>query len=369
MGLNKRHLRAGMAILALSLLWISCSSEKKEQAAQPIDVFQAGFVPSADFVARVDFEAFRNTPAYKNLVKDDEATEEAASESVKAQGKVEQLEEIRRITGLTPDDIVAVIISADLDTVDLGGEETEPDISKVNAVLAVQLSKSLPNTKLVEAAKAIAGKDNRGTAEEVQVAGQPAVKLSSEDEDEPDLFVTSGPGEQIVFMAPNTASLEGALKRARSGEFSGVPAGLETVRGTLPAGAQFKLAFLTSPELRQGIREQLEKAKEEPDAMMLSGMVEPFKDLQSLAVGVECGDGLRVGIGCDLGSPESANKVATMLQTMVLPMVTGGLAQSLGKEPQEISDRLEIKAEGQALKIGVKFTQEDIATLQKFSDE
>ncbi len=365
---HRGHILAGIAITILTLLFIACE-EKQKQVTKPADVSQAAFVPSANFIASVDLKAIRNTPACKDFAKDNDTAKEITTESGKAQSTTGQLDEIQKITGLSVNDVASVLVSADLNTLDIGGEGGEPDMSKAIGVLAVQLSKPLPNAKLVEAAKAVAAKDNNGTAEAIQVAGQTVVRLSSKDGDDPDLFVASGPGEQTVFMAPNTASLEGVLKRAKNGEFSSVPVELETVRKALPPGAQFKLAFLTPPKLREVVQEQIDKAKKDPDATMLAGMVVPFKDLQSLAVGVECGEDLKVGIGSDLGSPEGASKVATMLETMVLPMATGAIAKWTGKDPQEVSDRFDIKADGKALKVEVQLSQKDIELMQKSNDQ
>jgi hypothetical protein len=363
-----RTVLAGAAIAVLALISAACGGEEKA----PADVFQAALVPSADFVARVDLEAIRATPACQDFAKDDvEKTkaEPAMPDSEAVKGTADQLKEIQKITGLTADDVAAILVSADLEAMDLGGEGVERDISKASGVMAVQLKKPLPNAKLVEAAKAAAAKSQGTKAEDIQVAGQAAVRLVAAKEGDTDLYLASAPGDLVVFAAPNTASLEGALQRAQSGQLVALPAELETVRGTLPTGAQFKLAFLAPPKLRQGIQDQLAKAKEDPEAMMWAGMVEPFKDLRSLAIGVECGAELKIGIGGDLGSPEGASQVAMMLQTMVLPMAKGAMAKALGKQPQEIEDRLEVKAEGQALKIGVRLTQEDVAAMKKASEE
>jgi hypothetical protein len=360
--------------VTLAVLMAACGG-KEEEKAPPVDVVQASLVPSADFVARVDLESIRATPACQDFAKKEEgeAEKEAAEEaedSEAAKSAADQLEEIQRITGLTSDDVSLLLVSADLEAMEVGGEEAaKKDFSKANGVLAIQLKKPLPNAKLLEAAKAAAAKSKGGQAEELQVAGQTAVRLVTEKADDPDLYLTMAPGETVVYVAPNPTSLEGALQRVASGQISALPAELQTVQGTLPTGAQFKLAFVAPEKLRQGIQEQLAKAKEDPEAMMWAGMVEPFKDLRSLAIGAECGADLKVGIGSDLGSPEGASQLATMLKTMVLPMAQGGLAKALDKQPQEVADRLEVNAEGQTVKIGVRLTQEDMDAINKSSED
>jgi len=375
--MHKRPVFAVLAVGALALLATACGGDKEKATATtpaaPVDLSAAALVPGADFVAKLDLAAIRATPTCKDFADDavsGEAEDEATAEDKAKAEKAElRFEEIQRITGLTADDVLSIVISADLETVDLEAEEGSDNLEKVNGVVALSLAKPLTSAKLFEALQAGAADNEQAEVKQIQVAGAQAVHLSSGKPKDPDLYVASGPGERVVFVAGNTASLEGALQRAGSGQFVAIPAPLETVRQTLPAGAQAKLAFLTPAPLQQGIQEQLDKAQKDPEAAMWAGMVAPFKDLKSLGLGVECGAELQIALGGDLGSPEGATQVATMLQTMVLPMAKGGMAKSLGKTPAEIDDRFQVSSEGQALKISVRLTQEDLAGLRKSSEE
>lgn len=350
------------------LFALACGGKGTQPSAQapaaPADLTPAAIVEGADFVASFDVQAIRSTPACKDFAKETEKTEAAGQEEKggKKSKKGLRFEEFARVTGLTAEDMRSVVVSADVDAVDFSAGEAER-LSKAKGVLGVGLAKPVSSAKLTEALKAAAAKHEAAQVLEVQAGGHPAVQLKSGDTKEPDLYVASGPGDRTLFVAGNLPSLEGALERAGNGKFVEVPAALKSVRDTLPASSQFRLAFLAPAKLQASIKEQLDKAAKDPDAAMWSGMVAPFKDLQSLGLGVECGAGLTIGLGADLGNAQAANQLVGMLQGMALPMIESGLARKLKKTPAEVADRFEVSAEGSALKIQVRLTAEDVTAL------
>jgi len=353
---------AAAGLAALAVVTVACSGADEKPAATG-DAIGAAIVPSADLVARIDMKAIRATPTCKAIADDAMGSEEAAA-GAPDEAK-ERFEKLQKITGLTADDLLLVLLSADMDAVDLGGDDAGSSLEKAKGVLAITLAKPLPAAKLTEAMKAAVEGEEQTQLEEIQVAGQAALYLTSTKPNEPTVYLASGPGDHIVFVSPTSEGLEGALKRAAGGEQAELPAALESVKGTLPAGAQFKLAFLAPDKLRQGIKDQLAEAQKDPGAAMYAGFVKPFEELKSLAIGVECGAELEIAIGGDLGTEEGATQVATLLQTMVLPMAKGGMAKALGKEPAEVDDRFEVSATGPTLKIGVRLTQEDLDGLRE----
>jgi hypothetical protein len=353
---------AAAGLAALALVTVACSGADEKPAATG-DAIGAAIVPSADLVARIDMKAIRATPTCKAIADDVTGSEEAPA-GAPDEAK-ERFEKLQKITGLTADDLLLVLLSADMDAVDLGGDDAGSNLEKAKGVLAITLAKPLPAAKLTEAMKAAVEGEEETQLEEIQVAGQAALYLTSTKPNEPTVYLASGPGDHIVFVSPTSEGLEGALQRAAGGEQVELPAALESVKGTLPAGAQFKLAFLAPDKLRQGIKDQLAEAQKDPGAAMYAGFVKPFEELKSLAIGVECGAELEIAIGGDLGTEEGATQIATLLQTMVLPMAKGGMAKALGKEPAEIDDRFEVSATGPMLKIGVRLTQEDLDGLRE----
>ena len=378
--MHKQASVTAAACTALALLTFACGAADEGPAptsaaadVAPVDVSPAAVVPGADFIAKVDVAAIRDTSACKDLADDagkpdPDAAAEGEEEAAAAAKKAMQLAELKRITGLTPDDVVSLLVAADIDSLDLDAEHRSENLEKANGVVAINIAKPLTPAKLAEALKLVS-KDEEGQASEIEVAGYPAVHVQSTEPEKPDMYAAVATGNRTVFLAGNQASLEGALQRANSGDFGTIPPPLETVRQTLPAGAQVKLAFLTPAKLQEGIQEQLAKAQQDPEAARWAGMLDPFKGMKSLGMGVECGAELKVGIGADLGAAEAAQQVAAMLNGMVVPMAKSGLAQELGKTPAELQDRFSVSSDGSALKISVRLTQEDVAGLRKDDDD
>lgn len=376
--------------VALALSSVGCGSEAGAPAASatspagspPADVSAAAIVPGADLVARIDVAAIRSTPACRDAAEGGAAAGISEEDEEGAEKDDMDFEAFQRVSGLTPEDVLGVVIAADMDTVDLDAEDANARFASAGGVVAIHLARRLTPDTLAKALEAAnAGKNDR-EVRRIEVAGHPAVQVarvetadaSPDDEEDgpeppPDLFAASGAGEGTVFLAPNQASLAGALQRADAKAFEKIPAPLESVRGSLPEGAQVKLAFLAPEKLRTGIQDQLAEAKQEPEAAMWAGMVTPFEKLQSIGLGVECGEEMRVGIGADLGSAESASQAAALLNGMVLPMAKGGMAQKLGKIPAEIDDRVSAAAKGSTLSLNVRLTKDEIAGLRKPSEE
>ena len=73
---HTKPILAAVSLAALALLTVACSGADEKPAATG-DAIGAAIVPSADFVARIDVEAIRATPACKAIADDATASEEA----------------------------------------------------------------------------------------------------------------------------------------------------------------------------------------------------------------------------------------------------------------------------------------------------
>jgi hypothetical protein len=336
------------------------------------DSSPAAIVPDADFSAKLDLQSIRATSACQSFAADADAEaagdattdDETGTDSDAKPSKID-MDKLMEMTGLRPEDLLAVVVSADLAGVDL--DAPEPDIETANAVVGVHIAKALSTAKLSAALKASAPAQ-ASQVSDVDLSGTPAILIRAEDENEPDIYAASGPGDTTLFVAANSASLLAALERAASGNHISLPAPLENVRKALPADAQVTIAFLAPQELRDKIVTQLEEAKQDPAAAMTASFADPFKNIQSLALAAQCGDELQISIAGDLGSDGAATQVATLLQTMALPMIKGTVAEWVGKPPSEIDDRFDVATEGPALRIGVRMTAEDLAALRAKQD-
>ena len=98
---------------------------------------------------------------------------------------------------------------------------------------------------------------------------------------------------------------------------------------------------------------------------MMEGFIAPFKDLQSIAIGINWDTGMQLEIAGDLGEAQAAAQVSTLLQTMALPMLKRLAAKSAGQMSSTLDDKFKVLAEGTVLRISMSFTGEDLHAYQK----
>jgi hypothetical protein len=370
MSSSLRCLTRLLAAIAIGAFAVGCDGQSTGSGGD--NHLSAAIVPGADFLLQVDFQTIDAASACKGIGGD--ASEEGGGGEVPEPEEAEDdepepldFEKFLEVTGLVPGDAVALLVAGDVDPLDLEAEGG-PELSSAIGTLAVQLAKPVGSAKLGEGLEA-AAEGRPASVEKLDLDGHPAFLVRTEKEDDEDVYLASAPGDRTLFAAPNAESLKGALARARSGAYAEVPAALETVRRALPEGAQAQVAFLAPQKLRDAIQAQLAEAQQDPEAAMTMGFVKPFENLQSLSFGALCGEELHLNLAADLGSPEAAGEVSTLLKTMVLPMAKGAIAETLSRAPAELDDRFEVSSEGPALKIGVRMSGEDVTALRKKREE
>jgi hypothetical protein len=336
--------------LAAPLLLASCGGGGDEGAAASLG---AAMVPGADLVVRVDVGGLRDASIFAGS----EPEEPVANDP--AEGGDTDFDGARflEITGLTPDDVVSVLVTADLDDVDVESEAPGYELDGVNGVAGVRLSRALDLDTLEKGLRESVRGDAPPAITRIEVGGTAALRIDSQDEEEPDVFVASFGDGQTLFAAPNQESLAGALARASSGDLAALSADLERVHAALPAGAQARVGFVVSQKIRDAVAKQID----EPGNAMAAGFAAPFRDLRSLSFGVEAAQSLTVALAGDLGADEAAQQAKAMLGGMLAPMAKAALAEALGRPPAEIDDRLAVTADASTLDITLRLSAEDVA--------
>lgn len=90
-----------------------------------------------------------------------------------------------------------------------------------------------------------------------------------------------------------------------------------------------------------------------------------LKDIRSIAISVRLGTDMRLDISSDLGQEQASTQVAALLQTLVVPMLSGMLAESSDKKPMAIGDQISVSVEATVLNLGITFTGEELIAYQK----
>jgi hypothetical protein len=334
-----------------------CSGNKESSSAEQRSkrAIDAAIVPNADFVVRIDINAIRQAPIVKQLEKDQD-------------NKVDTkpaYEKFRQATGLTKDDVQAVVVSANTTHFDFANGADQTNLAQMTGVAAIELGKPLTTDKLMEGLKVVLD-DSKATLSKVDMEGTPAVLVQSTKPDAPNAYAATSSDTKTVYVALNKASLQAALQREKKGVVAASPPQLQTLSN--PA-SQANLAFVAPQGLRDKVQAQLSKSQESPGGAMLSGFIAPFKDLQSIALGINWDTGMQLNIAGDLGTAQAATQVAALIQTMGMPMLKNLAAKSSGKTSLNLDEQFNVSTENTALRISLRFTGENIQAFQKAKDK
>jgi hypothetical protein len=181
--------------------------------------------------------------------------------------------------------------------------------------------------------------------------------------DDPPLHIAVLQGNTLL-MGFNQESLGAALQRAQ-GEPVRLGAAMDQIIQSIPAGAQVQIGFVMPPSLKSmmsamggsGAPGAGDPAAANPMAAMMGGL----SDIRSVALGVELAEGMALALSGDLGKPDAAAGLAMMLGLMK-GQLQAGLAQGIGKKPQDIpADTFAVSAEGRLLSVRLALSAEMLA--------
>lgn len=360
MKIISRNLLACVAIVGAITTW-SCSNNPSTDS-QPTNnqptgrAIQAAIVPEADIVMRLNVEAMKATPLAKQMQLGQDSLHQKAD--FKA-----QYEKFQKLTGLAEKDVRAVVFSADADSIILDGGMTPEHFETISAMAAIELAKPADLDKLMAGIKAVYEDEATVSVTKTQMNESEALVITDDRPDNPySVYLTVSNDPKTLFLAYNQPSLEAAQKRHRTGNAEQIPASLQAVVGM---DSQASFAFIAPDSVRKAIQEQLTLAQTNPQAAMMAGFITPFKDFRSMAISVQLGTDLQLDISCDLGQEQASTQVAALLQTIVVPMLSGMMAESSGKISTAISDQLNISVEGTVLHVGIKLPCETLLAYQK----
>jgi len=348
-----------VAVIGAAVFFSGCGARGRSKPAG----VEAATVPDADLLLHFDLAAVRETAMGRRM---EELRDSRTGTDSPATAVDEKRKEIEAASGLTREDVSAVRLSANVANLDLAGEEGAARMAKANAVLGIGLLKSVTLDQIEAALRVLAAGRSDVTVSRTTLNEMPAVAVRSADPSEPAAYATLSADAKTVFLALNGSSLSAALSREREGRPAKVPDDLAGVAAAVPVGAQLRLLFRAPETLRAQIRDRIEetraRAQQDPGAGMTLGFLAPFQDLRSLAFGLRFEEDMAAVLATDLGNEQAAQQSAILIQTMILPMLQGALAEQAGASPARVAESLQVGSEGSSLRITLRITEEDLET-------
>lgn len=344
----------------LGLLWPTTGCGRKPGD----DPTEAALVPNASFVARIDVRGAAATPIGKTL---QELRKQKRSTVPIPAAQKQLIEDLKKESGLTDEDIRRVVMSADISQLDLDSGKS-PDPETLNIAISVGLLKSITADTFKKCARLIidqaklrpvAEAVNTPTLTEDSLDGHPVLILKSSKPDEPSLHLALSKKGKTVYITLNRSSMSGLLKRADNGRSAGLSAGLSKLDSSLPKGTHSRF-LLQVPESFQN---KMKKKFSNPGTgggAMLTGMIAPFMNMKNLSISARYGTSLEILLTSDLGTPENALQLNGMLA-----MFKGMLAQKDGGRSAGAVQKLKSETDGSILRIEVVLDESDISALAK----
>lgn len=338
-------------VLCLLCLTVGCHRDADSDLASG-DGLSAAIVPGADLILHVDYREMAGSPVLEKLKAKQTAATPAPS------GRWAKFIET---TGLGADSLEGLLISMDLDSIDLSSDESRDQrMEGASAVFAASLDSQLTLEDIVAGVEAANADGGKATAsiDETQGTGMVRIEVQEETGTQVIYGAPSSQGDTVYFSM-NLASLQGALGREASGVTESIPSSLDLAQTALSPDAQLRMALLAPASWRAKIREQVDAPQ---SAGMVGGMLSPLKNIQSIALGMSFDAELEVQLVGDLGEEAAAQQASAFLQMMVLPMLQSAIAE--GGAPGD-GEKLNVGVEGTVLRLGMRFSEADIAAFQE----
>jgi len=294
-----RPLAMAGAVAGLALLTVSCAPPSPIQSGPAA----AAVVTEADFLCRVDMRAARQTPIVKKLRELRDASERTDAALAR---HAERRKRLQNATGLGDDDVVSVLVTANLAALDLKGAGPTGDLENVSCVMVVALAKPMTAAQLQAGARILAEGDGEIQVSETAIGERPAIMFRSPAIPGAAGYATMSVDGKAVFLTLDDNALLAALDREKSRSFAALTPSLTAADQVLPKESQIRAVFVPPDSLRQKVRDEVAKiesrARNDAKEGMRAGLVKPFANLQGLSLDLLCGTDVKTTLAVTLAA-------------------------------------------------------------------
>lgn len=333
--LNERVRSVFSSILSLSVAFTAgCGTNRRAENTG----CRAAIVPGADIVIAIDIADLRASAIWQLI----EARASGANEPVPTT-KEKRLTEV---TGLTRDDLIASLISADTEGIGLLSLSRPATLTNMHAVVSLALAKPLSHDQLV-AALAIITEETVGIQiKTVTIKNKDVIVLSSVRPQDAPRYVATSRDHKTVYITFNESSIIRALNREAEGSYERIPGELRGLTKALPDNAQLRLMFVM-PNSRSRQKSQTK------------GLT-ALSTLRSIAAGASFSDSIYVRLSAELASEQDASQAAAQI-TGILPMLAATILQNAGGSSVTPSlDAIKVGTAGTSCNMTLVMTEQDL---------
>lgn len=323
-------------------------------------------MPEADLMMQIKLREIQQSPMYLAIK---ELTEEK-KEEMSAQGNLSQIEKMDEfseglltVTGLEPDDIISLALSADLDDV---GLEDKPELDDMKLVAGVKLAKKLPIDRLESGMKAHnAAQVKEGKPASVlsrsEYKGVPVLQLKEADKTSA-LHIAMVSGDKLLLMG-SQKELEGAIDREKTGKTVS-PAKLfpASVAKSVSSGNFFLLMNPTS-EMIAKMSTPKEGAQPNPAAMLM-------KKLKTAGVRIHFAETMDLSLASQFADGASAQQASMLIDAQAISGIKMMATMMMGGMPLPVLQTMKTGAEDSGMTwFKMSLSKADLDMLVKVAEQ
>ncbi len=375
MKLRNRTPFISLSLIALAILISGCG--KKQEACRPAPHkavtpaapatrdpgVQVAVVPDADLLYYLDIAAMRETPIMK-VIREKRAAE---GKTAPAQMDEDDWSKIKKLTGLDEEDLVSLLISADLDTFDIDNRMSQ-ELKQLKGACAIALAKPLTHAKVQECMRIMSSKSQ---LEEIELAGRPVVRVLSSSPKEPVIYTTVSATEKTLFIAVTESAMEGMLQRDSEGQSATPDPELTRLGATITDGAQMRLLLLASDPMRAKIAGLIDGAadsnpqQKQSKRGIMAGFFSPLRNTRNIVLWAKAAEAIDLRFALELGTASEAQQCAHLIQSFIVPMIGKSFESTDPENKMQIDDSLDAINEDNMLVFTLQVTEQDVQNWQQ----
>jgi hypothetical protein len=373
-----RHHYISLALVALAVLISGCG--KKEEACCPADKavtpaaaatrdpgVQVAVVPDADLLYYFDLAAMRETPIVKLI------TEKRAEAGKTAPGQMDEADwaQIKEITGLDEEDMLTMLISADLDAFDPTNTRISQEVRKTHGACAIALAKPLPYAKVRESMRVMSADSAKTKLEEIELAGRTVTRVTPSSTREPVVYATVSATEKTLLIAFTEKAMTGMVQRDADGQSATPHPDLVKLGSTIADGTQMRLLLLASDAMREKIGELIRSMadptpqQQQSQKGILAGFLSPLRNTKNIVFWAKAAEAIDLRLALELGNPSEAQQCAHLLQSFIIPMIAKSFETTDPENKMQIDDSFGVVEEENSLVFTLRVAEQDVQNWQQ----
>lgn len=374
MKLSKRTACTSLFIFALAIVLSGCG-KKETGACCPADKpeatpaavardpgVQVAIVPDADLLYYMDLAAMRETPIMKSI----KAKREAAGKTAPAQMDEAEWDKIKELTGLDEEDMLSLLVSADLDTMDITNPRIHQEVKQANGACAIALSKPLPFAKIHECMGVMSSRAGKAKLEQIELAGRPVARVLPSSPKEPIVHATASASEKTLLIAFTEEAMTAMIQRDTEGQPATPDPNLIRLGSTITDGTQMRLLLLASDAMREKIAKQLDAVsdakpqEQQTQRGIMAGFFSPLRNTQNIVLWAKAAEAIDLRFALELGNASEAQQCAHLIQSFIVPMIGKSFEATDPDNKVKIDDSLEAFNEDNTLVFKLQVTEQDV---------